>query len=259
MRILVLLCACLTSGQGLAQCPGQELACGIELHGEGAPRLTGACGHEAWRGYLTFGLKETFADHNDDGWHETVLELDLAPSGACGCATFRVYFQGTPVSTSVNIGDSPTNDGHGGDAGSTWFDAEVHVFHSTLSVYSLDQQDPGVGNRKVFSLAALPVADKTLELEICNQTFGFAIAPEGPDEDALNGFLDASVSRHLFTIEQPRTEPTPPTVAEVPDARVAADSRIYAAFNRVIHRWNGRPAYKRFGTGVRRVEVFLTP
>ena len=34
---------------------------------------------------------------------------------------------------------------------------------------------------------------------------------------------------------------------------------LYASFNRVIRSVEGKPAHGRVGTGVRRVEIFLTP
>ncbi len=45
---------------------------------------------------------------------------------------------------SFHFGDSPTNDGYGGDAGSTSNDAEVHVTAGSLSVYGNDSVSPGL-------------------------------------------------------------------------------------------------------------------
>jgi hypothetical protein len=64
----------------------------------------------------------------------------------------------------------------------------------------------------------------------------------------LNGFVNASGARELIAIGAPKG-----------GRNGAQDARIYAAFNRVIHRRSGRPAHDRFGSGVRRVELALTP
>ena len=57
--------------------------------------------------------------------------------------------------------------------------------------------------------------------------------------------------RQLFSIDRP---------AAGPDAGAdAVDSWIYAGFNRVVHERRGLPSSGRVGTGVERVEIFLTP
>lgn len=229
----------------VAQCrPATVEPCKIELHGEGAPRLTGSCADEAWKGHLTFELPDRFVDADANGWHEVVLQLDLDPKRGCGCAVFRVTYEGEPAGYTVNIGDSPTNDGFGGDAWTTRFDAEILVLQSDLEAFGADRRGSPAETR-IFGLRRLPLAGRVLELEICDQSVRFAVDP-------LNGFFNTYVSRDLIAIRG--------TKGAGGDAgESGADARIYAAFNRVIHRRAGRPSHARFGSGVRRVEVSLTP
>jgi hypothetical protein len=86
-----------------------------------------------------------------------------------------------------------------------------------------------------------------LELEVCDQSVRFAV-------DELGGFFNTQVSHELIAIRGGANRES-----KGPGAAAAPDSRIYAAFNRVIHRRAGRPAHDRFGAGVRRVEISLTP
>lgn len=229
------------SEEGMALCrPSTVEPCRIELHGEAAPRLTGSCGDEAWKGHLAFELPQRFADADANGWHEVVLQLDLDPKRGCGCAVFRIAYEGEPVGHTVNIGDSPTNDGYGGDAWSTRFDAEILVSQHDVDGFGAERRNSPAESR-IFGLRHLPLADRVLELEVCDQSIRFAL-------DELNGFFNTYASNELIAI-RPATS----------GSKDAADSRIYAAFNRVIHRRAGRPSHDRFGSGVRRVEISLTP
>jgi hypothetical protein len=214
--------------------------CALDLRGDTAARATASCSDEAFKGHLTFELPERFADADADGWHEVVLQVDLDPRRGCGCAVFRVFYEGEPRGFTVNLGDSPTNDGYGGDAWSTRFDGEVVVFNRDLEAFRAERKGSPAEVR-IFGLRQLPLAGRVLELEVCDQSVRFALGE-------MTGFVNTYASHELISIRPRRGQD-----------KDTADSRIYAAFNRVIHRRAGRPSHERFGTGVRRVEVSLTP
>jgi hypothetical protein len=110
----VILAANLCVAAAFAQCrPAEVGPCVIDLHGEGAPRASKSCSEESWKSHLGFDLPQRFADADKNGWYETVVELDLDPKRGCGCAVFRITYDGEASKHSVNIGDSPTNDGYG--------------------------------------------------------------------------------------------------------------------------------------------------
>lgn len=246
----VVVAASLCAAAAFAQCrPSAVGPCVIDLRGDGAPRAAKSCSEETWESHLSFDLPQRFADADDNGWHETVVVLDLDPKRGCGCAVFRITYDGVPLGHTVNIGDSPTNDGHGGDEWSTSFDAELMILGRDLTAFGSER--PGsLSDSQIFGLRGLPIVDRVLELEICDQSVRFAIDP-GADEPGVYGFFNTYTSRELIAIrEEPKDEASRAT---------APDARIYAAFNRVIHRRAGRPARDRFGAGVRRVEILLTP
>src|SRR4051812_45913335 len=58
------------------------------------------------------------------GWKEAVLKVDLT---GCTSARLVAQYEGLPHDWTLNIGDSPTNDGFGGDAGTTDNDAELWI------------------------------------------------------------------------------------------------------------------------------------
>jgi hypothetical protein len=250
--LLVSLAAACSTLAG-AQCPvGASGPCAIDLRGENTPRLSRSCSDDAWKTHLAFELPDRFADADANGWHETVLQIDVDPKRGCGCVVFRITYEGEPRGFSVNIGDSPTNDGYGGDEWSTRFDAELEIVRRDLTAFGSER--PGApADLQIFGMRALPIAGRVLELEVCDQSIRFAIDPEGSrdHERAFNGFFHTHHSRDLFTIR--------PSAGPDKSSGDQPDSRIYAAFNRVIHRRAGRPAQDRFGSGVRRVEISLTP
>ena len=69
-------------------------------------------------------------DSNGDGWHEALLKINLRDPGLANpyhFAEFRISYDAAPAGLSVNIGDSATNNGGGGDAGTQSNDAELQI------------------------------------------------------------------------------------------------------------------------------------
>jgi len=234
--VLVLAAVALDAEGGESSaCPlDSSRACVLALRGA-APAIGPACLTEAWRPFLTFEHPDRVSDANGDGHAETVLRIDLDPARGCGCVVFRVAFDRQPAGHVVDIGDSPTVDGFGGDAGTTPKAAEVHLEDRSLSVYS------DLVHHTVDNLLGLELPDlggRVLELRVCDQFLGFGIT--GAAHGGLRGEMHAVNSQRLFTVTE-------------------EDHSLWAAFNRVIHVRGGRPAQGRSGSGVRRVEIYLTP
>src|SRR4029079_5420743 len=91
--------------------------CVIELQGPRAPSASPGCMAEPWRSFLRFTMPGGCAEANRDGWWESVVAISLDPATNCGCAHLRVVYGRNPAGFSLNVGDSPTNDGFGGDQG----------------------------------------------------------------------------------------------------------------------------------------------
>lgn len=69
-------------------------------------------------------------------WFTAVVRIDLP--AACERAVVWLDYDGTPSGWTVNIGDSETNNGHGGDGGSlpAGQNAEAEVLNEMMRVYS---------------------------------------------------------------------------------------------------------------------------
>jgi len=77
-------------------------------------------------------------------WKAAVVQVDV-PQGCTGVEVL-VQYSGTPIGWTVDIGDSDTDNGFGGDAGSLPLgqNAEVQVLNQTLSVFTAADNPAGV-------------------------------------------------------------------------------------------------------------------
>lgn len=246
--------AVLTLGPTFADCAalGSD-RCVLVLHDTEQPSVSASCTAEAWKPHLAFQLPDRLADSNADGWWETVLELDLSPAKGCSCAVFRIHFAEPALGFAFNIGDSASNDGYGGDAGtdprhSAEIQAHTSRGHPTeLSVYSSSGGDHGQDRLLALNLPDLD--GRFLEIEVCDQFIGFSL--DGDHEGPWAGRMAALDSKRLFAIATATREPGADASTMNP--------RIYAAFNRVIHQRRGAASEGRVGRGVKRVEIALSP
>ncbi len=248
-------------GATQAECvPVESDACVLTLHGKDAPAASASCSGEIWQDHLTFTQPERFSDLDGNGWHETVLKLDLEPSEGCTCMVFRVFFKESLRSPypldpnrrvySVNIGNSATNDGFGGDAFTTRADAELQIVGERLLVFSAEASMEGPFPHDVMDLTLAGLGGRFLELEICDQKVRFQLEERPGDAGLSRGELTAHSTQTLFRLgTRPSKSPVAPAVQH----------SLYAGFNRVIHRIDGPPAKRRFGAAVRRVELFFRP
>lgn len=82
---------------------------------------------------------------------QALVRVSFTP-GANQTANFTVVYGSTPTGWHVNIGDSSTNNGGGGDAGTQSNDAEMEVQGQVLSVFG---RDATPGSKLLFSLGGL--------------------------------------------------------------------------------------------------------
>lgn len=151
-----------------------------------------------------------------------LLRLTFAPGQT---ASFAVTYGSAPSAFSVNIGDSVSNDGGGGDSGTQSNDAEAMVFGQQLSVFGRD----GTPTQPLASVNTAIGAGTVLGFEVANGSF------------CWNHQSYACVnSSWLYAL------------AGQADFEGPVNYDVYAAFNRVV---SGRT--DRNGTGVASVSVFL--
>ncbi|MFZ6026191.1 MAG: hypothetical protein ACOYYS_00630 [Chloroflexota bacterium] len=152
---------------------------------------------------------------------EAVLKLDLTDYES---VRFDVTYNITPTAWTVNIGDSATNDGHGGDGGTQENDSELQMLNQTFSVFANDPT-----GELLLSLPDFAQSDQTVTFVIRNNRV-----------DYINGagVLDTFTSERIYAL------------AGQPDAG-GVNYDIYAAFNRSINNSH------RAGTGVSQVVITL--
>lgn len=168
----------------------------------------------------------------DNSW---VVNLVLDPqTSGYSRALFKITYGSSPQGWTVNIGDSESNDGEGGDDGDQLNNAELQIRDNELVIYGSD-----LTPRNLRPLAVVPAAARA------NQTITLEIAPQrvrwtdGTRAEEIQ-------SRYLFALqgESDRDD----------YGRAAPNYEIFAAFNRVI---DSRSA--RAGSGVLSVTITLLP
>jgi hypothetical protein len=156
-------------------------------------------------------------------WKEAVLKINV-PTG-CTQAIVQVEYDGLPAGWTVNLGDSPTNDGFGGDGGNADSEAELQILDERLDVYTAALA-PGVVDQ--IGHQDLSLTDSALKIVVKNnyvswgQPFSFVQTPN---------------QKKLFLV--------PDNGAAAADRRV-----VYLGLNRVISNNPGRK-----GCGARRALV----
>jgi hypothetical protein len=155
-----------------------------------------------------------------------VMKLTLNPATTgFSRATFAVTYGAAPVGWTVNIGDSPSDNGFGGDAANFSNDAEMQVLGTTLSVYGNDATPAAV--RNMLNLYNMVALSSVLNLDVRNNYLGFGTGEIRSDR--------------LYAL------------AGQPDTEGPVNYDIFAAFNRTVGDGS------RNGTGVTQVVVTLYP
>jgi len=117
--------------------------------------------------------------NNDKAPYFTVLEeeagrykikVNLQPAGYTKYKGIKVEVIHTAISGwTLNIGDSISNDGYGGDAGDQAYDSELQILDGTLSLYANDYGGSGL----LESRAQFAQAGKKSTIEITNHQIRF--------------------------------------------------------------------------------------
>ena len=172
----------------------------------------------------------------------------------CWCI-IRIHFEDPVHDWSVNVGDSPTNNGLGGDAGTTDFAAEMQVMESILQVFTI--ASPRLAAKRMDTILEWnlpPLGGRHADLEICDQTLAFDMPGAYAGDRPLHWKIQTPVFGLLYSLA-PRPGPAAPEGAK------KKDRGIYAGFNRVVYEADKATEKRkpRIGTGVRSVEITLSP
>ncbi|HSH05825.1 MAG TPA: carboxypeptidase regulatory-like domain-containing protein [Anaerolineae bacterium] len=101
--------------------------------------------------------------------NETVFKLNLQPNQK---AVFTVDFDDASSGWLVNIGDSATNNGYGGDDGTQSNDSELQIRNSMMSIYANQTVPPAETTDDLYHLLSVPNLinnGMTLQLEVSNE------------------------------------------------------------------------------------------
>lgn len=179
-----------------------------------------------------------------DDFLETVLRINFKEPGSWDCmeAHITVVYEGEPSGWTVNIGDSKSNNGGGGDAAHQSRDAEMYIRHETphdvqyrtMTVVSSDHSAPLPPYNQRIWTQELPLADSAIKFVVKDMFLSWG---------SPYGFLNASQWQGLFALDGQD------------DFEGPVNDDIYAGFNRVIWPWPGRTS--RLGVGVSMVIVEL--
>lgn len=197
LPILVLLLGLAAAVAARGQCPGGTFFIDLE-NGQTLPATPPA--------RITLVSLAPSQNPSCPGWHTALLRLDLAPQ--CEEAEIAVEYGQRPIAWTVHIADSPTNDGYGGDAGTTIYNAELWINQQILWVAT--NQTPGGSD---FELAQenLNLNYGALKFVVKNQHISW-----GPPYNVL----ETPHTRKLFTLPDP--------------SNPAEGHSIYLGLNRVV-------------------------
>jgi hypothetical protein len=145
-------------------------------------------------------------------------------------ARFTITYNGNPTNWTVNIGDSSTNNGGGGDSATQSNDAEVQVLNTTMTALG---RDGTPAPKNLVDVVNFVANGRTVILEASDNFLGWS---------SLGG---AGTLNSIFLY----------ALNGQADSEGPVNHDIYAAFNRVIF----DPSNARTGSGVGTVVIDLLP
>ena len=158
-----------------------------------------------------------------------VVRITLNPAvNGFSRARFTIVYNGAPTNWTVNIGDSSTNNGGGGDAGTQSNDAEIQVLGATMTALG---RDATPFPKNLIDVPGFVGNGQTVVFEVSNDFLGWS-SPSS---------TSSLSSIFLFALNGQA------------DTEGPVNFDIYAAFNRVISDTS------RTGTGVGSVIIDLLP
>jgi len=167
-------------------------------------------------------------DSNGDGYLEALVKLNY--QGALDKVKFIIDYDKLPTGWTVDIGDSVSNNGYGGDSGNTSNAAETEILETGLNLYS--NTLPGYQNVvssgiTISNLSNFVKSGSQVILEVSNERL---------DWNNQQGLTGSFTSPYLYTLNGQATTYGP------------VDYDLYASFNRVI-------AGGRYGAGASKITI----
>ena len=165
-------------------------------------------------------------DSNGDDWLETVLRANV--TDGCRLCVVLDYTE-TPTGYTLDLGDSATNNGQGGNNGGGESEAELQIRDEVLTAFSI-----GYGPS---------LLDRVVEQQLSLDQSSYKIC----------------VGNQSITWGQPAGSSSTPhgkALFALPDLAFDGNTDVFLGLNRVIHNLAGAPSpSNRVGTGLRRAYV----
>ncbi|XP_013414319.1 signal peptide, CUB and EGF-like domain-containing protein 1 isoform X2 [Lingula anatina] len=164
--------------------------------------------------YITFIVPPTPSRNRKQCTSQAVLRLDF--SGIYKYAKFHLDYGDRPRLWTLDISDSKTGDGYGGDNGTTSNMAETHIFNRQLRLYG--NSLPGYNHNTINGNLLLKVVDNIVKK-------GSKITIEIADERVdwiVGNVKDFVESKYLYTLDGQEA------------VYGEKDYYVYAGFNRVV-------------------------
>ncbi len=213
---LVILFAAVPS---MAQKSCTEEPCAIDLV---TGKVTGPCADGSTS---FFPRPPAINDSDRDSWMETVVQVSL--NDECSEVCVLLDYGPAPTGFTLNIGDSITNDGYGGNNGTGENEAELQINNDRLTLYS----------RSYGSGQTDRVADADLQLEA--------------------GGYKVCVSDQYASFGQPHSTASTPfgqAIYALPDP-FDGNMDVFIGLNRVVHNLSGATSAGRPDTGLQRAYI----
>jgi hypothetical protein len=160
--------------------------------------------------------------------HQAVIKVNLDPIKGYSKVKLDITYGNDVTGWTLNIGDSSTNDGYGGDGDTQWNDAEFQILNGQGDIYAndfvpADQTTDGL--RHLLAIPGMVSPNTNLAIEVSNETIKWndAAPYSSPYLFALNGQADYQ----------------------------GVNYDIYIAFNRTVG------SSSRSGTGIENVTITL--
>lgn len=169
-------------------------------------------------------------DSNSDGFYEAVLRVDLNPALGFTRLCALLDYEGTPAGFTLNIGDSMTNNGFGGDSAHQQRDAEMQILDDDLAVFASD-----VGGAARIAVSTTHLDDGGLK--VCVSDMFLSYGNPYTEHDYGNAPAGADL---LYALNGQ------------PDTEGPVNYDIYLGFNRVVFGPGNR-----IGAGLARVYLTL--
>lgn len=128
--------------------------------------------------------------------HKAVIKLNLHPGTGYTKARFYLEYGDVPINYTVNIGDSQTNNGHGGDGATQSNDAEMMILGTKMSIYPNDDAHTP---EPLLERENIVAEGTTILLEVGNNYLAWDNRPTKEIDTTFGFYLTSGVGKTYYS------------------------------------------------------------